>query len=517
MRLRRFVVPVLLGLVAIVAGWAWAWSSPPGSAPDDDYHLASIWCPPPAATSGCPWKPGPDGSAQWIGLPSEVALTTCYGAKPTESASCLNAITPTLFWTERFDKGDYPGPYYQIMHVFAGDSISASVMVIRMVNVMIAVVLLGGAAWAMSPRLRPVASVGIFGSIVPLGAFIIASTNPSSWAITGISAAALGLIASLAAESRTPRIAGASIAILGAAIAAMARSDSGLFLGMVMFSVAVLFVEKLRRERWTWLVFGAITAAAAWALTHGAQAGVQSFGSQRNPSSWSLLFHNLSDVASIPAGVYGLGWGLGWLDTKMPTMVSVPALAAAAGIAVIGLGSMSVRKVLALCSPVAAAVLLPLVMLQRGGEVVGEAVQPRYVLSAVMLGLFILMLHRSRDRAVAFSRGQILAIVVALAGAHGLALFTNIRRYVTGDDVWSPNLEAQVEWWWPAGPGPVATFVLGAVAFAALLGMVWWSMTRARRQVVGVAGEKAVEVLAGTPGLGPDPKTVPGATEVELD
>ncbi len=83
-------------------------------------------------------------------------------------------------------------------------------------------------------------------------------------------------------------------------------------------------------------------------------------------------------------------------------------------------------------------------------------------------------------------------MVVLLSVAQALALWTNIRRYVTGDDSWSLNLDIGVEWWWPSGPGPTLTFVVGAVAFTALLVCVWWGNLRPARPVVGDATPAAV-------------------------
>ena len=59
---RRFGLPVrawrIIGVIGLVlsvcgVGAAWAVSSPLGASPDDDYHLGSIWCPPPLSESGC--------------------------------------------------------------------------------------------------------------------------------------------------------------------------------------------------------------------------------------------------------------------------------------------------------------------------------------------------------------------------------------------------------------------------------------------------------------------------------
>ena len=40
----RAVAAVLAPLAILLALLSWGLSSPPGSSPDDDYHLASIWC-----------------------------------------------------------------------------------------------------------------------------------------------------------------------------------------------------------------------------------------------------------------------------------------------------------------------------------------------------------------------------------------------------------------------------------------------------------------------------------------
>ena len=47
------VFAILFALGYFLFGTAWAWSSAIGSSPDDDYHLASAWCPPPLDSSGC--------------------------------------------------------------------------------------------------------------------------------------------------------------------------------------------------------------------------------------------------------------------------------------------------------------------------------------------------------------------------------------------------------------------------------------------------------------------------------
>ena len=52
----RFRLIALAPALVLVAVGAWAFASPAGSAPDDEFHLASIWCANDARTDLC--KPG---------------------------------------------------------------------------------------------------------------------------------------------------------------------------------------------------------------------------------------------------------------------------------------------------------------------------------------------------------------------------------------------------------------------------------------------------------------------------
>lgn len=68
------------------------------------------------------------------------------------------------------------------------------------------------------------------------------------------------------------------------------------------------------------------------------------------------------------------------------------------------------------------------------------------------------------------ARGPVLLVVGAVVLVHAAALHANILRYVPGDDVRGFDLGAQTEWWWGAGPGPPATWLIGSTAFAAAAG-----------------------------------------------
>jgi hypothetical protein len=86
----------------------------------------------------------------------------------------------------------------------------------------------------------------------------------------------------------------------------------------------------------------------------------------------------------------------------------------------------------------------------------------------VLLGGVALLQERSSF--VAPSRMQRIMIVGALSVANSIALFTNIRRYVTGLDVTGWDLDTHAEWWWTGLPvSPMFVWIVGSLAFAATL------------------------------------------------
>lgn len=112
--------------------------------------------------------------------------------------------------------------------------------------------------------------------------------------------------------------------------------------------------------------------------------------------------------------------------------------------------------------------LLPVYVLTAGGNVVGQNVQPRYLLPLIVLmgGLVVLSVA---GRAIRFNTFQLASIALTLAIAQSVALHFNIRRYVTGVDVQGWNLDAGTEWWWSGLPfSPMGIWVIGSAAFAAL-------------------------------------------------
>jgi hypothetical protein len=167
----------------------------------------------------------------------------------------------------------------------------------------------------------------------------------------------------------------------------------------------------------------------------------------------------------------------------MPYAVTFGAVGAVVAVVFLGLLRISRRKLIAIALVAAVLWLLPLYVLQKGHSFVGEAVQPRYLLPLIIVfvGIALLPAGLAPDgraqaqpdflgqTSVAVGRFPLILIGAALVVAQSVALHENMRRYITGVDAIGLNLNHGIEWWWPIGISPMAVWIAGSVAFAALV------------------------------------------------
>jgi hypothetical protein len=184
-------------------------------------------------------------------------------------------------------------------------------------------------------------------------------------------------------------------------------------------------------------------------------------------SGFGLLASNLLNQPALWSGALG-DWALGWLDTSMPAIVPAATVACFVAVCFLGLARMTVRKAIAVTAVAGVLVALPLYVLQVGGDVVGDQVQPRYLLPLIVLFAGVLLLT-TPNRPIVLTRAQRVTVIVALSASQFVALHLNIRRYATGIDQSGPNLDAGVEWWWQGPIGPNAVWILGSIAYGLLV------------------------------------------------
>ncbi|QUW18566.1 DUF2142 domain-containing protein [Agrococcus sp. Marseille-Q4369] len=505
---RRLVALIAVPVAMVVALLSWAVSSPPGSSPDDDFHMASIWCAGGPVDDRCEIV---DDDARLV--PDAISpVAACYVFVPTSAGACPvreGVMTPT-------DRGNwvdesYPPLFYSAMSAFVSDDIQTSVVLMRAANAVLYVGVMVLLLLLLPPALRPVLTWGAAISIVPLGMFLVPSVNPSSWALISASGLWLATLGWFRQEGWRRWALGALAAAL-LAIGAGARSDAAIYAVLGFGAASVLAFEPARRYAIRLVLPIVLSVAAAAAYFSTGLSGSIAENAASNEGLFerrALAFDNLRQLPDLWIGVFGdfgVG-GLGWLDTDMPAVSSITAAALFAAIAFAGLRRGGVRKWIALAGVGAALVVLPMYMLLLNDVRVGEWVQPRYIFPMVIM-IGGLALVEVPGRRLELGRPQIVLAAAALTLAHSMALHANLRRYVTGVDVLGFNLDRAVEWWWATPVSPMTLWAVGSLAFAAAVATlvaVGW------RGGSSAAAARAHAVASTPPAAGADTAAAEGA------
>ncbi|MDQ1306408.1 MAG: hypothetical protein QG671_2240 [Actinomycetota bacterium] len=487
---RRRGVQLAAGLGAVVlllaALAAWALASPVGSSPDDNFHLANIYCT--AGEATC--------------RPEGLREVPCYAGNGKLTADCQRDAGVTVPATNGIRGGWYPPLNYSAMSALVGDTVRMTTLTVRLANSVLSIALLIGSLALSSRRLRPAVALSWLVAAVPLGMFLFASINPNAWSVIGVAACWGPALSFLIGDHRrseplredepsgAPRDGRASSArwlsatriafvALSTLLALGARSESPLFVTGVALAVTLL---GFQREHWrrALLPAGMVVAAVAFYLFYGASKLSEMMSYQRDGTVrlWDLTV----GVAVLPFRGLGPDGPLSWLDTPLPATVTVSAVGAFAAASIIGLARIDTRKALAL--------LVFLVACQLGGTLAayqamstGNNLQPRYFLPALFVIAGLALIPRqlvappsevgSGPLSPNFTSLQFWLIAGAVIVANSAALLAVLSRFTFGVGPLQPDLLAKVgrpPWWWESIPvGPFGVWLLGSVAFAAAI------------------------------------------------
>jgi hypothetical protein len=444
-KLNRWTVVSFAALALVLGGWAVA--SPAGSSPDDQYHLASIWCGQGERAGLCEV----DDAGVAVQVPAPIPGISCFAFDATATpSSCqlsrhsedASQLRPTL----AFDQGFYPPVYYWFTSFFASSDPYVSNYLIRSFNVLLFMGLLI-ATWAISSsRVRPALLLANALLIAPLGLAIVGSTNPSAWSYAALSVYWAALIAYLDAIGSRRAMMGLLLLVI-ALVGAGARSDAAVWI--VLSTTIILIFHPVRH--WSKRIDGAVGVALAallgWSMTSASQGEIATGGldASRDVSNVDLWFRNLGEIVRVSLGSLGSS-PLGWLDTPMYSVTAILGTAIVISVLFAYLVDRTRREYVAITIAVALLIAAPLYLLGQGRNVVGEVVQARYVFGwmPIIAGLILLQGRRWRR----LSTAQAMTVSLILSVSHLYSLHQQIRRYVTGLDVPGLDLNRGFEWWW---------------------------------------------------------------------
>jgi hypothetical protein len=319
--------------------------------------------------------------------------------------------------------------------------------------------------------------------LVPLGLFIIPSTNPSSWTVTGVIFLwAFGLSLAQRTSWRSRRTWLLAVATcLSAFLAIGSRVDASAFVALAVIVVFVL--TGWAKARASWLSFVVLLVLATIGLVQFATFGTPGGDvSGRMGGAEPGLGLFLTNVVYVP--VYGIGavggMPLGWNDTVLPPLVPVFGLLAVGALTARGLHDVPRSKGVALLVSLGAVVAVPLVFLQREGLGVGEVVQARYLLPLIVLLVLTLSLRvpfrQATDGGLPLPGLLAWVIGVGVAAAASVSLWVHAHRYAAGNERGLFDIDLVLEWTGLLSiplPVTVGVGVVASVIFvsAALIGV----------------------------------------------
>lgn len=466
-RVASVAVPVLLFLTLA----AWAFASTVGSSPDDNFHLASIWC-------GWGLREGlceDSGDPATRLVPAALIDASCYMFDSSVSGACWEpGVSGMDEATWLNSQSLYPPVFYATMSIFASPDVQTSVLAMRLANALFGVAFVSTVFFALPRFARPALLVSFLATTVPLGLFLLASTNPSSWALISAGTVWICTYGALRAEGRR-QILLCVLSVAGVLLGAGARADAATF---AVFGIALGWLLGAQRGRP--YLFPGIAAAISVVtcvilFLSASQGDSATAGLGINEETLSLSGHiaNLLGIPGLWYGVFG-SVALGWLDTSMPQLVPVLAFGAFCASVAIGVRMVGRRRGIALALATAALWITPFVLLARSNvDVADYFIQPRYILPLMILLLGVASLAPRAEYEWSASRVVIVGSALTIAGS--LALHVNMRRYTTGADQPAIDPGSDAEWWWTGVPAPMVIWILSSASFAlvfALLALV---------------------------------------------
>jgi len=485
-RLRSVLLPA--AVVLVLGGWLLA--SPPGSSPDDVYHLGSIWCAHGYEDGRCV-PTGTGVESPFALVPSPIAQLNCYAYDlGSRSAACLDDILPgrpdILARVETNVTRDRANLYYATMYFLISDDVGATVARIRIANAATALLLVTLTALVAAPGVRVALLTTWLVASLPLGLFMVTSTNTTAWGIVGLGTVWANALTAMHPGDRGRRTAAVGLLVIGATMALGARTEALPHLVAVLSAItAMVLIDRLggsrrassstlRGRAGLGIAIPLIIVAAGVVAWRFAATGMFTglFGEFRD--GWDRLvardignpfFTLVMEIPSFWVGVLG-SWNLGWLDTRLPPSTTVPTVLVYAALLTLGLQGASRARMVAAGLTGVAMVALPLIALIPIARVVNEEMQARHFIALVYVLLGIALVRSPFEQPFTIGRGMHWTMTFGLAVAHSSALWMNIGRYTTG---FTENLFIRVgrepEWWWATGPSPFTVWSVGSIAF----------------------------------------------------
>ena len=473
-----FPVRIIASLLFLFLSFsAWAISAPIGSSPDEGFHLSSIWC------AETPFNNSCEQSENGFEVPKSLRMSACYGFKPNVTGACpnwnidVNEVIPVKHLNNTYHS--YPVGFYNLMSLLKNDNLSLFVLNVRVLNSLIFIfgllllflLVKNHDFWIRITIVQVV-------SMIPLGFFIIASANPSSWPMSFLVGFWVALY-TIGKQHKKP-FGGFNLFVVGFFWLGLnfSRSDGSFFSIVALLSLLILFFKehKVVSKSYTYLIIGLLflsfanfyTSKHPKSLIRGEFSVSGGGGDQFD--GFALLSYNLGKMPHSFLGGAGRT-GLGWLDTYVNSFVWRTLSLLIVFTLITSLVSVwqqkNYRSIQGTIFLILVYLFIPIIWAQLEGSKVDQLFQPRYMLPMVSLIILSSFIEaKISTRSISF---YFMMISPILFLCYTLSLGTNIQRYSSGtNDPWSMSAYTNFEWSM-FSIAPINILVVGSTFFALFL------------------------------------------------
>lgn len=468
-KLVKFILTLFSGLILITT---WAIASPPGGSPDEPTHLISIYCFSEQINETC-LQPG----ANKLNLQPVKDVSSCYLFQRDRGAGCevSNIFTKLESGSEEIFYIYDDNQYYKFMSIFAGETYIFSLLSMRIVNGLLFILILLISLYLLPARLRESFAISTIVVSVPLGIYLVSSISTTAWIIIGAIgswASLYSMFSNLKAKNLKldQTIFQIILYIVSSFLIVSSRSDGIYFFAIILFAMLLFFTIPLIKNRLKRYFTNNISNLIIFSI--GSSISFFSFFYFRNLANVTFIddnfdatdrfFENFYRLPHLLLGPLGT-WGLGWLDVWLSPITYVSMILVFLGLIFTSIKYLDITHGLPMLFLAISTAALPLIILQTSGYQVGEWVQPRYILPLYfpILGLAMFsFVNKSK-----FSTAQYFIVFSLTSIAHSFALFSNLERYIRGQNTYSYNLTVGLEWWWDQLPSPNFVWFLGSASF----------------------------------------------------
>jgi hypothetical protein len=368
-------------------------STPVFAGPDDDYHLASIWCAEGQKSEMCT-EFTEDEYTTYGKIPGDLSgLLACKSRDISVSINCRDYADTGVATLTRINDGFYPNVFYRFFNTFVSQDALNSIVMMRLINSCVLFLLVCFAIFLLPIRSSIKIMQFFFLLMVPFPLFLMGTNNPQTWSVTLITP--LYFIISNALGDFNLRknmfLILENLYYLIATFMVIGSRGDGIYL--ILFLIVIVCLINLKHLNRLKILMVGFWIVIAFVLNNAFGPKTLSLASSNMESEGrSFTFHNILELPGFLLGVFGgrgdSGYlGLGSYDLPLPSISWVAT--ALSIIIILAAGYNSTYHKFAFASGLFGVAFICIYGMNQQNANTAGFFQPRYILGFLIITLLV--------------------------------------------------------------------------------------------------------------------------------